>query len=268
MDKICIGIPVYGQQSPLFWIPFARLVANLHKQGIEFVDVLAESTMKTDRNRNVIIKNFLTQTDAEWLFWIDADNVNVIGSLRRLLDTAGKDRTLVAGLYYTKSEDNTLPVALLRNDDGTYTHVSDWVRGEIIPIDASGFNCVLSHRSVYEDIQKNYVSLQLSDGGRKAFHRDDISGDIADDELAEDDNKIVDGVWKARVMLPTTSSDTIFTSLHFDRTEDFDFFEKAARCGHQLWLDTSVECGHIMDKVTGGKEYRERVKEATRNKKV
>ena len=48
-----------------------------------------------------------------------------------------------------------------------------------------------------------------------------------------------------------------FFELRFGRTEDMGFFEKARRVGHQLWLDTSVECGHLKEQAITGKEYRE-----------
>lgn len=253
--KVAFGIPTYGTQDPSFWVPLARQTGMLHKYDIEFVDVLQHGTMRTDGNRNLIARSFLT-LDAEWLFWVDADNINPIAAVRRLLDTAGDTRTMVSGLYFTK-EKNPIPVVYAYHQDGRYNHLTQWERGEIIPIEAAGMNCCLMHRSVLEDIDKHYVSLRLSYGGDIAVHRDDIKGDVFPDSSDPTDNKVIDGQWHLRVYSPIEEVNVPFFELRYGRTEDMGFFEKARRVGHQLWLDTSVECGHLKTRAVTGKEYRE-----------
>lgn len=253
--KVAFGVPTYGSQYPTWWVPFIRQVGLLHKYDIEFVDVFQHGTMRTDGNRNVIARQFLS-SEAEWIFWVDSDNVNPIASIRRLLDTAGDTRTLVSGIYYTK-EKNPIPVVYAHHEDGRYRHLTQWERGEIIPIEAAGMNCCLMHRSVLEDIDKNYVSLRMSIGGDMAVHRDDIIGDVFKEKAGPNDNKVIDGVFHFRVYTPTEPVNVQFFELRYGRTEDMNFFEKARRCGHQLWLDTSVECGHLKYQGITGKEYRE-----------
>lgn len=253
--KVAFGIPTYGDQPPAWWVPFTRQVGHLYQYDIEFVDVLQWGTMRTDGNRNVIARSFL-ETDAEWLFWVDADNINPIGAVRRLLDTAGNTRTLVSGLYYTK-EENPIPVVYAYHQDGRYRPLTQWERGEIIPIEAAGMNCCLMRRSVLEDIDKNYVSLRLTYGGDMAVHRDDIEGDVFQNISDPTDNKVIEGQYRLRVYTPAEPTNVPFFELRFGRTEDMGFFEKARRVGHQLWLDTSVECGHLKNKQITGKEYRE-----------
>jgi hypothetical protein len=253
--KVAFGVPTYGSQDPTWWVPFARQVGLLHIYDIEFVDVIQHGTMRTDGNRNVISRRFLS-TEAEWLFWVDADNINPIASVRRLLDTAGDNRTLVSGLYYTKIE-NPNPVVYTDAKHGRYRPLGQWERGEIIPVEAAGMNCCLMHRSVLEDIDKNYVTLRMTCGGDIAVHRDDIVGDVFEEKEDETDNKIIDGQWRFRVFAPAEPANVPFFELRFGRTEDMGFFEKARRVGHQLWLDTSVECGHLRQVPVTGKEYRE-----------
>jgi hypothetical protein len=253
--KIAFGIPTYGSQEPSWWVPFTRQVGLLHNYDIEFIDVFQHGTMRTDGNRNVISRQFLA-SEADWMFWVDADNVNPIASIRRLLDTAGDTRTLVSGIYYTK-EKNPIPVAYAYHEDGRYRHLTQWERGEIIPIEAAGMNCCLMHRSVLEDIDKSYVSLRMACGGDIAVHRDDIDGDVFKDTGDPSDNKVIDGVYRFRVYSPLEPVNVPYFELRFGRTEDMGFFEKARRVGHQLWLDTSVECGHLKLGQVTGKEYRE-----------
>lgn len=261
MDKVCLGIPSYGPQPPDWWVPFSKMVSVLHKQDIEIVDVIQHGSMMTDNNRNAIVRKFL-DTEADWLFWVDADNQNPLGAVRSLLDAAGSDRTLVCGLYYLK-QDPTSPVAYRKVEDGRYDPIQGWRPGEIISIDAAGMNCVLSRRSVYEDIDKNFVPLQVMHGGLIAVHKDDIEGDVFEGTMEDTDNKVVDGVLHWRVF--QTDRDTPFFSLGYGRTEDFDFFEKAARCGHQLWCDTRVEAGHLRYEAVSGADYRRQQREANGN---
>jgi hypothetical protein len=253
--KIAFGVPTYGNQSPSWWVPFVRQVGMLYKYDLEFVDVLQWGTMRTDGNRNIIARSFL-QLDAEWLFWVDADNINPVAAVRRLLDTAGDTKTLVSGLYFTK-EENPIPVVYAHHENGRYRHLTQWERGEIIPIEAAGMNCCLMHRSVLEDIDKNYVTLRLTYGGDMAVHRDDIQGDVFEDVGDITDDKVIDGQFRLRVYSPAEPVNVPFFELRYGRTEDMGFFEKARRVGHQLWLDTSVECGHLKERSITGKDYRE-----------
>jgi len=253
--KVAFGIPTYGNQHPTWWVPFIRQVGLLHTYDIEFIDVFQHGTMRTDGNRNRIARQFL-ESEAEWLYWVDADNVNPIASIRRLLDTAGDTRTIVSGIYYTK-EKNPIPVVYVHAANGRYRPLTQWERGEIIRVDAAGMNCCLMHRSVLEDIDKNYVSLRIGIGGDIAVHRDDIEGDTFQEAGDLTDNKVIDGQFRFRVFTPTEQVHVPFFELRFGRTEDMNFFEKAQRVGHQLWLDTSVECGHLKEMQVDGKDYRE-----------
>jgi len=256
-EKVCIGIPAYGTQPPDFWVPFTRLVGRLYQYDIEFLDVLWWGSMRVDGNRNTIARSFLA-TEADWLFWIDADNVNPVASIRRLLDTAGQQKKLVSGIYYSKQDPpETKPIVYVDAGNGRYRNLTNWERGEILPVEAAGMNCLLSHRSVFEDIDKNYVTMRLTAGGDIAIHRDDIVGDIFDNQSHPDDGKVIDGVLRQRIFPPEQELNVPFFELRYQRTEDMNFFEKARRCGHTLWVDTSVECGHLKWAQATGKEYRE-----------
>ena len=95
MDSVFLGIPVFGTQPMSWWGPLVKQAADYYKQDIELVDVLPYSSMMVDVNRNHIVDKFL-KSGAEWLKWLDADNVELIGTLRRLLDNR---KTLVCGVY-------------------------------------------------------------------------------------------------------------------------------------------------------------------------
>jgi hypothetical protein len=251
VDKVCIGIPSYGTQTHDFFKPLALLTAYLYKDNIDLVDLICVAGMSADFARNETVKQFLA-TDAEWLQWIDADNTHPIGALRRMLDTG---RKMITGVYvkrYGKPE----PIMYIRNTDGTYTVFGDYRRGEIVPIDAAGMGGCLVHRSVFEDIQKDYRILTRVSGGTMTIHKNDIQGDIFD-ASAPTDGKVIGGVLQERLRLPTIKLDFPFFMIEHGRTEDYDFFEKAKRVGHQLFVDTSIEIPHIFTDMRKVSEWRE-----------
>ena len=261
MHKLALGIAIYGAQYPDWWSALLKLVATLPGLGIDFKGVLTASSMLTDSNRNLIVKSFLNETTADWLFWLDADNRLPDGGLKRLLDI---NKTMVSALYYAKREPHT-PIAYGRAKDGMYIPISDpaivkrWERGEVVPIDAAGMGCLLTHRSVYEDIQKNYVTARDGNGRTHSIHRGDINGKLPDEIPAD---KFAGQVYKGSLRLPLRNWDWkekgVFPFFLFGggRTEDMHFFETAYRVGHKCWLDTSVEADHISEKHYTGEDYR------------
>lgn len=259
MRKVCIGIPVYGQQPHEWWKPFAQQLYELGKtEDIEIIDILDQGSMHTDHNRNGIARRFLEYQDAEWLFWVDADNKNPVTALQRLL---GHEKPMVSGVYYARSEAEPIPIAYIRLEDGRYKVISGWRRGEVIPADAAGMNCLLTHRSVYEMIDQKYVSLMRLTGGIIPVHVDDLRGDIFPDTEDETDGLVVNGQLRERLIEPPDGNQVPFFRTEFGRTEDYGFFEMAKRVGFDFWIDTTIECGHIMNTEIEGKEYREFVKE-------
>jgi hypothetical protein len=252
MDRVSYGIPAYGMQSPNWWAPFVAQAAGLFRYDIELVRVHVAMGMMTDLSRNTIVDQFL-KSDVEWLRWLDADNVDKAGSLRRLLDCR---KTLVTGLY-TKRDESLEPHAYFRTED-SYERIADYTPGEIIPIEAAGMGGCLVHRSVFEDILKNYRVFNMLGGGVFTIHKDDIHGDVFDESVDELDGKLVDGVLHLRARQTKIKRPFPFFILADGRTEDYGFFEMAARSGHKLWLDSGVEISHLGEKSYSPAQAREK----------
>lgn len=253
MDKVYIGIPSYGTQPRSFWLPLAREAGNLYKQDIELVDIWAAESMMADVNRNYIVKKFL-ESGADWLKWIDADNVDKLFSIRRLLDTK---KPLVTGIY-VKRQEEAEPVIYQKNKDGEYYPLQDWTRGQIIKVESAGLGGALVHRSVFEEVSSNYRMLDIVPGGGVVtVHKDDVTGDINDDVIGEQDGKVLDGVLHTRLRLPKKEKPFPYFMLKDGRTEDLGFFEMTQRCGIDLWCDTGVEIGHIGEKIYGVMDWKE-----------
>lgn len=262
--KIAIAVPVWGNQSPDFWQPAIVEATKLHKFNIEVADVLISRSMSVDNNRNEIVKQF-KKLKADWLVFIDADNANPVTWIPRLLETAtAGDRLMVGGIYFRRDMDRPTPIAYFRQDDGRYQTIPGYTRGSIIPVDAGGMNATVIHRSVFDQIEKNYLQLITDWGARWVVHVDDVEGMILDDATAPDDNKVVDGQLRVRLReMPHNPDgpDTFpFFRQEFNRTEDMPFFENAQRVGIQHWIDTSVECYHLAEVGIGSDHYLDWIK--------
>jgi hypothetical protein len=258
--KVAFAVPFYSVVDGVWWVQTTDFIVNTIPT-IEYHGLIAMGTMATDHARNTIVDDFLYKSNAEWLFWIDADTLVPVGTLSRLL-ALGK--TLVSGLYYGKNPPHP-PIAYYKLPNGTYIPIDKqegWEKGEILPVDATGFGCMLTHRSVFEDIRKNYEIFQYANGGIASVHKNDVVGEFgttADGyHRHEHDGKVYKGQYRERLINPTIDGVKFpFFMLEHLRTEDMYFFDHAARVGHKPWLDTSIECGHLRPVPYQGKDYRD-----------
>lgn len=253
--RVAFGVPFYSDVPGVWWVQTTEFIATA-SQTVEYSGLIAMGTMATDHARNTIVDDFLNKTNAEWLFWIDADTLVPTGALNRLLSLG---KTLASGLYYGKNPPHP-PIAYKRLDNGTYLPLDKtekWEKGEIVPVDATGFGCMLTHRSVFEDIRKNYEMYQYADGGIAVINNRDILGDF-DKSRHEHDGKVYRGQYRLRLTNPTIEGVKFpFFMIDRMRTEDMFFFDLARRVGHKVWLDTSIECGHLRPVPFNGKDYRD-----------
>lgn len=251
-EKVSIGLPFYESFTGEQTTQLVQFVAHAAKRHT-ICDVITSGAMTADHNRNLIAAEFL-KSQAEWLFWIDADTLVPVGALERLLSHG---RTLVSGLYYGKYDPHP-PIAYTVYN-GAFTPIDKtirWERGEIIPVDATGMGCMLTHRSVYEDILANFKVFQVPGGGLVTVHNSDVIG--SPDEKHEHDGKVYRGQLRLRLKEPDlTNMRFPFFMIEHIRTEDMYFFDKARRVGHSPVLDTSVECQHLRWTPFTGADYRD-----------
>lgn len=254
---ISIGLPHYGGYSGEWVTSFAQFTARLAKTQ-DIVDIIAIGAMSADHNRNAITDDFL-KSRAEWLFWIDSDTTVPAGAVDRML---AHGRTLVSGLYYGKHDPHP-PIAYTIYN-GAFTPIDKtilWEKGEILPVDAVGMGCMLTHRSVFEDIRKNYEVYQIPGGGVVPIHHNDLLGDVettAGVRHHEHDGKVYQGQMRVRLKKPTLEGLKFpYFMVEHIRTEDMFFFDLARRVGHTPVLDTSIECGHLRFHPYTGKDYRD-----------
>lgn len=104
-----------------------------------------------DKARNAVFKDFLANTDAEWLLMLDSDMVFTTQQVGQLIAAADPETNpITGGLYYQLTQPAN-PVAGVW-EDGYSRH---W-RGEegqgLVPVDMIGFGFTLIHRVVLEEM--------------------------------------------------------------------------------------------------------------------
>lgn len=256
---VSLGIAAYGHQSPRWWIPGFDSIGNLWKEGIQYDRTFWSGGSNVDINRNNIVEAWKKESKAEWLFWIDADNPPPIGALHRLLSL---NKPMVSGVYYSGTIDTEMvPIAYIRNKQGAYNAIDkvrpNWEKGELLQIDAVGMGCFLTHRSVYEQIEKDFSMYQRYSGGIICLKNDVVRGDIPIEPAKHPyANMVRKGIYyEPLVQISHTDPKFPFFACQFQRTEDMHFCE-LVRDSHEIWLDTSVEVAHIKDQPWQGHHYR------------
>ena len=253
---VAIGIATYGTQPPAWWQHTAVMVAKLPEYGIEIGGMLCGSSMAADYNRNEVVKMFLNG-HADYLLWIDTDNLIPFGGVKRLLET-GKE--LVSGLYNIKKPPYN-PVAYWKQKDGNgYEPIHGYRPGQIVPVDMAGMGACLVHRSVFEEIQRQYMLLVRHNGTTQPLHVDDVSGKVGEQRGAAPHVKNGQYIETLRKLKPDKERTWPFFYLEHGRTEDVIFYEMAKRCGIQPFVDTGVVCPHIGSSEVTDADYRDFIK--------
>lgn len=256
MDKVFFGVISYGPQLSEFWTKYADMLALLSKYDISYMGQSNGKSMRADGNRNIVVNTFL-RSNADWLMWVDTDNTIPLGGIRRLLDN---QKEFITALYYLKQEPH-YPIAFIKNKkNGRYNEITNWRRGEIIPVDMAGMGACLTHRSVFEKIQEQCVVVQRYRSGVIPMLKSRVRGKLP--EKASPIQPIVtNGLFKESVCAPDYDYGPFpYFSFEYGKSEDVNFYALAADCGIEAWCDTSVECDHVGTWKINGEQYRETVK--------
>jgi hypothetical protein len=112
------------------------------------------------KNRESVIRYWLSSTDVDWLLFIDSDIVFTPDDVKFLCQSAdSKNKKIVSGLYFTIQKIEPLfpyPVVFIRTEEGQYLALSEIEENSVSMIDAAGLGFVLIHRSVVEKMLSTY----------------------------------------------------------------------------------------------------------------
>ena len=157
-QRVCIAYPHPSEVGAEFHRSMVNLtVWDAHHDGV-FVGggshQAVSSGAQITKTRNLIVRQFLDHTDADWLWSIDADMQFEPDTLDRLLKAAHpKDRPIVGGLCFALMRGNAVEVAPTLygwREDGSpgFKRQLQYEPDNLTQVAATGAACLLIHRSV------------------------------------------------------------------------------------------------------------------------
>jgi hypothetical protein len=165
-ETVCIAIPHDGTIDAQMTLDLVSLMRERRPrldslQMVQGLGLLA-------RTRNIIVKNFLDQSNADWLLMVDSDQTLPVDVFDLLIDTAHKDdRPIVAGLVFAAFYENEalrpVPAIYHLSADGQMLPIDDYPKNAIFEIDGAGTGCLLVHRSVLQAMREKASPNQGTD---------------------------------------------------------------------------------------------------------
>lgn len=218
-------------------------------------------------SRNKCADAFLS-SNLEWMLMVDDDMVVPFGDAKWFKGTTGFNlpepfasfhtldrllshkKTVVGALYsgrYPKSP-------LMYNEGALGTESAAWARkgphDAVMPTKWVATGCLLTHRSVYEDIEKRFPRLRRAPDGRGGQWFTSTEASLVDrvqrvrDDLLEGGRVTAEKAYKALEGL-----DSALAEARAENTlgvgEDVSFCLRAAAAGHLAHVDFGLLCGHI-----------------------
>lgn len=155
---------IYNEFVGFNWHKSMRMLdhTNIHCT----VEVFCPGSGAIPDARNEAVEIWLKECDNDWLLWTDTD-VGLGSDYPNLLLATAKehDAQIVSGLYYGRRSAThdglggfrqvMGPCAFTWDDDipgWAPVDTKDFTMGEVVPINAAGFGCLLVHRSVYKEM--------------------------------------------------------------------------------------------------------------------
>lgn len=162
-DRVVIGMVNDGSIASELVIDLLQIRGQRMDRFDSFIQVSNIGLLT--RSRNVLVKNFLEQTNAPWLLMFDADQRLSLDTFDLLVQTAHhKDRPVVSGLVFAAfldDNDNLRPVpTIYRMTDHGLQCLDDYPKDKVLEIDAAGTGCLLIHRDVLLQLQANATENQ------------------------------------------------------------------------------------------------------------
>jgi len=165
-ETVCIAIPHDGSIDTQLTIDLVGLMRERRPridslQCVQGLGLLA-------RTRNLIVKNFLDGSHADWLLMIDSDQSLPLSAFDLLIDTAHKDdRPIVAGLVFAAFYENEslrpVPAIYELAADGAMIPLDAYPKNQVTQIDGAGTGCLMVHRSVLEAMRERANPNQGTD---------------------------------------------------------------------------------------------------------
>lgn len=162
--KIGIAIPAPQQVSPDFSL--SNLPAILGYTRDKFpkskLIIKHQTGVRTDKNRNIMVKEFLEEHKVDFILHLDADEIYPPDIIERYLEANENDKIDIIGAYYFKRAFPYHPIGYVLNtgDDKETKPYKQLMpqfveRGVVYEVDGLGFGGMFVARHVYEGMGKD-----------------------------------------------------------------------------------------------------------------
>jgi hypothetical protein len=166
-DRVVVGFPHAGTVDTDFAFSLATLMRERRDRVSDLVCVQGLGLLS--RTRNVIVRQFLNDSDAAWLLMVDSDQRLPLAAFDKLTQAAhDTERPVVAGLVFAAFFDNAenlrpVPALFVYNAQGEYVPCDDYQADAVIKVDGIGTGCVLIHRTILERMRAEASPQQGAD---------------------------------------------------------------------------------------------------------
>lgn len=166
-DRVCIAYPHTGTIAAELALDLITISRERRERFDSIIGVGNMSLLV--KTRNIIVKQFLEDTEAQWLLMIDSDQRLPLQAFDKLCEAVhDKDRPVVAGLvfaaFWTDAQELVpVPVIYRWDDEQGIQPMHDYPADQIVEIGAAGTGCLMVHRSVFEKLQETATENQGTD---------------------------------------------------------------------------------------------------------
>ena len=153
--KLILSSPTYGPVEPLTATHLRAAVMHAAAHGVEWVGDASPDRVKWDAARNLTVKTAL-ESEAEAIFWCDADIVLPTDAITRLVATG---EPFITGIYFQRGKPHWPLIAHFDARKQTFNWFIDWPANVVAPIDGCGFGCVLTTTAMFRAIDPPWFAF-------------------------------------------------------------------------------------------------------------
>lgn len=231
---------------PSNWSPYPEAMFNIFNQFVDwYVDILFNMDSLTIRQpihiaRNELLRRFLQDTTAEYIWFCDDDNPPSQDVLQKLIDSNKDICSAIVPLRMWDNEWDLLNIFKYNSEWGREHYTTlEWIDQKVIEIANCWTGCVLISREVCRKIYEidktpfafeEWQYVQTLDNKVERYKYQDYEDDWRDKYVEDLD-------WKIRIV-------------NIPLSEDVCFFEKVKELWYKLYADVSAECYHFNSRPT------------------
>lgn len=267
--KVTIALPWQKSANPVTSFCVAQLVDKRRTSSM-----LCYGDAFVAHSRNHCVDEFLKTTESDYLLMIDDDMVVPFGNSKWFKTYTGwhwypepfssfnaidrlmsHQKSVVGACYFGRHPEGPPVFATGASSQKAADYCRKGPFDELLQTGWVGTGCILIHRQVFLDIEKKFPALArgpAGDGGQwftSSEHKlmdglrqlkDFLGAGVMDGKKAVKAYEMVDGLVSK-----------IQQSSCLGMGEDVFFCKRAAECGHEVFVDLGLICGHVGHMVYG-----------------